>query len=586
MGLSVTIFIGSKDANLIFSLNQCQTDCCLVDPDDVDKFIGALPAFTIDEVDDILAYTLNIFRQFPFPSYSFQIERCSGERLKKLNECKDKLDKLLDEQLNQIVSRRIYREIFLHNSIVNIVPACGGFHLSDIKIAKNAPVVLVLDDSKETLDGLKKIKDAVSITPLLLTDSLRSKGFTSTIAVTNDPVISERKCKTELLVIDLVANPKLSLTKSQLVWTSSNSDLALSHLIEGSLEDKINAYVSEDEFALYVAVELGAKEIFIAGELEEEAIEKFNAEIKGVKLKALKDFPNQKKRGKDPLIVIDEHQRSLVPKRVLNDVYKTISQENGEKDIFRALIWASEYEAVIKLMNSWIDYSTINIVQEDLEKKKFSFLNLVEKSKETINRGTNIYPDKFRKLVNSLPHKSIKADKNFEIQALFESNPPFAKEVSMVLKRDFPKDLSLEYAAKNKLDLYVKKSSGTFQYFGHDLEYIESRYDNEAVVNIVIIPGLMNFELQQFCLEMLPGTPIVTMEPNPAHFAQLLDYVPMISMMGRSGIWLNGSVKDLAAAYKNLLENSDVKPLVLDPDPQNLRDDLTVLKKLMKLDGL
>ena len=543
MGLSVTIFLGSKDPNLIFSLNQCQTDCCLVDPNDIDKFIGALPAFTIDETDAILGYTLNIFRQFAFPNYSFEVEKSFGERRETLIKCKERLENLLDEQLNYIVSRRIYRELFLHNSIVNIIPASGGFHLSDIKIAKKAPVVLVLDDSPAIIKGLKKVKDAVSITPLYLADSLKAQGFTPTIAVTNDPVISENKCKTELLVIDLVANPKLSLTKSQLIWTSSNSDLDLSHLIEGSLEESINAYVSEEEFALYVAAELGAKDVYVAGELASDVSGKFIDVIKIVKLKGLKDFPSQKKRGNDPLVVIDEHDRSLVPKRVLNDVHRSIEKENGDKDIFRALIWAAEYESVIKLMNSWVDYYSINVVQEDLEKKKFAFQNLIEKAKLTLISGTSFSSDKFRKLVNSLPHKCIKSDNNFELKALMESNPPLAKEVSMVLKRDFPKDLRLEYSAKNKLDMYVKKSSGEFQYFGHDLDYVESRYDNELVVNIVIIPGLMNFELQQLCLELLPGTPVVTMEPNPQHFAQVLTQIPMISIMGRSGIWLNGSVK-------------------------------------------
>lgn len=586
MGLSVTIFLGSKDPNLIFSLNQCQTDCCLVDPDDIDKFVGALPAFTIDETDGILAYTLNIFRQFSFPNYSFEVEKSFGERREALVKCKERLEGLLDEQLNYIVSRRIYRELFLHNSIVNIIPASGGFHLSDIKIAKKAPVVLVLDDSPAILKSLTKVKDAVSITPLFLADSLKAQGFTPTIAVTNDPVISESKCKTELLVIDIVANPKLSLTKSQLIWTSSNSDLDLSHLIEGSLEESINAYVSEEEFALYVAAELGAKEVYVAGELASDVSEKFINETKAIKLKDLKGFPSQKSRGSDPLVVIDEHDRSLVPKRVLNDVHRSIEKENGDKDIFRALIWAAEYESVIKLMNSWVDYYSINVVQEDLEKKKFAFQNLVEKAKLTLISGTSFSSEKFRKLVNSLPHRCIKSDKSFELKALMESNPPFAKEVSMVLKRDFPKNLRLEYAAKNKLDMYVKKSSGEFRYFGHDLDYVESRYDNEMVVNIIIIPGLMNFELQQLCLELLPGTPVVTMEPNPQHFAQVLTQIPMVSIMGRSGIWLNGTVKELSEAYKNLLQNSDIKPLVLDPDPQNLRDDLTVLKKLMKLESL
>ncbi|MCM8528999.1 MAG: hypothetical protein NE327_20925 [Lentisphaeraceae bacterium] len=586
MALSVTIFIGSKDPNLIFSLNQCQTDCCLVDPDDVDKFIGALPAFTIDETDAILAYTLNIFRQFPIPNYTFQLEYAKGERKKVLSDCKDKLEKLLDKQLNYLVSRRIYRELFLHNSIINLIPASGGFHLEDIKIAQKAPVVVVLDDSAESLKELEKIKDAVTIAPLLVAHGLISKSFMPTIAVTNDPVISENKCKTELLVIDIVANPKLARTKSQLVWTSSNSDLDLSHLIDGSLEDKINAYCSEEEFAVYVAEELGAKEIYIVGELDEEVSAGFESAFPKVKLLPFSKFPKQKKRSSEPLLLIDEHNRSLVPKRVLNEVYKAFDTENGDKDIFRALIWAAEYESVVKLMNGWIDYITINEVQKDLAKKKAAFLNLVDKVKQTIISGTNFAPDKFRKFLNTLPHKCIKTDVNFEIKALMESNPPFAKEVSQILKRNYPKDISLEYAAKNKLDLYVKKSSGVFQYFGHDLEYIEDKYDQLPVVNIIIIPGLMNFDLQQLCLELLPGVPVVTMEPKASHFAQVLNYIPMISIMGRSGIWLNGDVRDLSAAYKNLLENSDVKPLVLDPDPQNLRDDLTVLKKLMRVENL
>ncbi|MCM8541655.1 MAG: hypothetical protein NE328_15405 [Lentisphaeraceae bacterium] len=586
MALSVTIFLGSRDPNLIFSLNQCQSDCCLIDPDNVDKFIGALPAFTMDETDAILAYTLNIFRQFPLPNYSFQVEHASGEREDLLSECKEKLEKLFDEQLNYLVSRRIYRELFLHNSIVNIVPASGGFHLEDIKIAKKAPVVVILDDSEESLKALSKIKDAVTIAPLLLAGSLKSRGFIPTIAVTNDPVISENKCKTELLVIDIVSNPKLARTKSQLVWTSSNSDLDLSHLIDGSLEEKVTAYCSEDEFALYVAVELGAKVIYVVGELDEDAEEKFKVDEKSIKLLPVSKFPSQKRRGNEPLLVIDEHNRSLVPKRVLNEVYKAIDSGNGDKDVFRALIWAAEYESVVKLMNGWIDYVTINDVQKDMLVKKQAFLNLVDKTKQTLLSGTNYSQIKYRKLLNTLPHKCIKVDIAFELKALMESNPPFATELSEVRKKDYPKEISVEYAAKYKLDLYVKKSSGVFQYFGHDLEYIEDKYDQKSIVNIVIIPGLMNFELQQFCLELLPGVPIVTMEPNTSHFAQVLNYIPMISIMGRSGIWLNGDVKDLSEAYKNLLQNSDIKALVLDPDPQNLRDDLTVLKKLMSVEGL
>ena len=584
MGISITIFLGSRDPNLIFSLNQCPTDCCLIDPEDVDKFIGALPAFLINETEDILAYTLNIFRQFAFPTYTFQVERASGKRKQLLDECQEKLDELLDQQLNEIVSRRLYRELFLHNSIINIVPASGGFHLSDIKIAKDAPVVIVLDDGFDTVEELKQIKDAVIIAPLLLTKSLRDKGVLTTIAVTNDPVLSDNPCKTELLVIDIVANPKLGLTKSQLIWTSSNSDLDLSHLIEGTLEDRINAYVTEDEFALYVAVELGAKTIFVSGDLDEKIEKRFHEKSHKTELKKMSDFPEQKRRRRTPLLLIDEHSRNLVPKRVLNEVYRSFENEVGTKDVFRALLWAAEYEAVVKLTNGWVDYFTINQVQIDLEKKKKLFLKLVEKVKASLKTGTSFYEDKYKKLVNSLPHACIKSDLDFELKVLLQSNPPFAKEIGQIRKKDFPKELRLEYVAKNKLDLYVRKSSGIFQYFGHDLEYIENKYDNEPVVNIIIIPGLMNAELQLLCLELLPGVPVVTMEPKSAHFAQVLHNIPLISIMGRAGIWLNGDVKDLADAYKNLISNRDVKPLILDPDPQNLRHDLTVLKKLMKIE--
>jgi len=554
----------------------------LIDPDDVDKFIGALPAFTIDQEDDILAYTLNIFRQFTFPSYRFQLESCSTQRMKKLEKCQERLEEIIDEQLNYIVSRRFYREIFLHNSLVNLIPASGGYHLSDIKLAKNAPVVVILDDDPESFSEFGRIKDAVTIAPFLLVDSIKKNGILPTIAVTNDPVISDNACKTELLILDLVANPKLGMTKSQLIWTSSNSDLSLSHLIEGSLEEKIDAYVSEEEFALYVAVELGAKEIYIAGEFEQELEARVKVDTQ-VEFKRMKDFPVQKRRKSTPLLVIEEHQRSLIPKRILNEVRVSIEKERPQSDSYRALIWAAEFEATMKLTNGWVNYVTINQVQKDLQEKKKSFLGLVKKVKETIKTKAEYYEDKYKSLVKSLPDKCIQSDYEFELEVLYQSNPTLAKAVGLIKKSSYPKDIKVEVAAKNKLDLYVKKSAGVFKYFGHDVDYIESEYDNSDAVNIIVIPGLMNAEIQLLCLEMFPGLPIVTMEPRAEHFVQVIKEVPLVTIMGRSGIWLYGSVKELSEAFRNLLENRDVKPLVLDPDPQNLRDDLAVLKRLLKI---
>ena len=582
MGISVTIFLGSKDPNLIYSLNQCQTDCCLIDPDDVDKFIGALPAFTMDQEKEILAYTLNIFRQFTFPTYQFHLESASYQRLKKLEKCQETLEKIIDEQLNYLVSRRYYRELFLHNSLVNLIPASGGYHLSDIKLAKNAPVIVITDTNPESFSEFGRIKDAVTIAPFLIVDDLKKNGVIPTIAVTNDPVISDHACKTELLIIDIVANPKLGLTKSQLIWTSSDSDLSLSHLIDGSLEEKIDAYVSEEEFALYVALELGAKEIFLAGDIDDDTRQRFEEKGDG-KLLEMVDFPVQQRRKSNPLLLIDEHERSLTPKRILNEVRSSIDKEKPQSDSYRALIWAAEYEATIKLTNGWVNYTTINQVQKDLQEKKKHFLNLVKKVKETFKAKTDFFDDKYKSLIRTLPHRCIKPDFDFELEALFQSNPNLAKAVGSVKKSDFPKDLKIEVSAKNKLDLYVKKSAGIFQYFGHGIEYIEDEYDNASVVNIIIIPGLMNAEMQLLCLEMFPGLPVVTMEPRAEHFAQVMKDVQLISMMGRAGIWLYGSVKELSDAFRNLLENKDVKPLVLDPDPQNLRDDLAVLKRLIRI---
>ena len=582
MGISVTIFLGSKDPNLIFSLNQCQTDCCLIDPDDVDKFIGALPAFTMSQLDEILGYTLNIFRQFTFPTYQFQIEKGTKQRVKKLEKCQEELEELIDEQLNHLVSRRYYRELFLHNSLINLIPASGGYHLSDIKLAKNAPVVVIVDDDPLSFTKFPRIKDAVTIAPFVIIDSLKAKGVMPTIAVTNDPVISDHACKTELLVIDIVANPKLGLTKSQLIWTSSDSDLSLSHLIDGSLEEKIDAYVSEEEFALYVALELGAKEIFLAGELQDNVRDRFE-ENNSALLMPMTEFPVQKRRRSNPLLVVDRHERDLTPKRILNEVNTSLEKERPQSDTYRALIWASEYEATMKLTNGWINYYTINQVQRDQQLKKKNFLNLVKKVKETFKVKAEFFEDKYKSLIKSLPHKCIQPDYDFELEVLFQSNPSLAEAVGGTKKSDYPKDLKIEVAAKNKLDMYVKKSAGVFQYFGHDLDYVESEYDNASTVNIIIIPGLMNAELQLLCLEMFPGLPIVTMEPRAEHFAQVLKEVSLVSVMGRSGIWLHGTVKELSEAYKNLLENQDVKPLILDSDPQNLRDDLAVLKRLLKI---
>lgn len=584
MGISLTIFLGSKDPNLIFSLNQCQTDCCLIDPDDVEKFIGALPAFTMDQFEDILAYTLNIFRQFTFPGYVFQIEKATGARKEKLESCRERLDEILDKQLNWLVSRRYYRELFLHNSLVNIVPASGSYHLSDIKLANNVPVVVVVDDSVETVESLKKLKNAVTLAPLVLCKRLKDAGFTPNIAVTNDPVISDNKCTTELLVLDIVANPRLTFSNSQLVWTSSDSDLNLSHLIEGLLEEKIDAYVNENEFALYVAVELGARDIYLAGSVNSDVRDEFINKNKHVKIKSIAEFPVQKRKRSTPLIELDEHSRDLVPKRILNEVSLSLKKEKAESDIFQALIWSAEYEAVIKLMNGWINFHTINQVQESMEVKKAAFLSLIKMTKATLNTKTDYDKVKFKRLVNSLPHECVRSDYSFELKVLLQSNLILAQEMGKLTKKDMPKDLRLEYAAVNKLDLYIKKSAGTFQYFGYDMNYVEARYDKADSINIIIIPGMMNAELQLMCLEFLPGIPIATLEPRADHMSQVMQLIPVVSTMARSGIWLYGSVKELAEAFHNLLENSDIRPLVLDPDPQNLRDDLTVLKKMMKVD--
>ena len=585
MSVSVKFFIGTADPALMSHLNQCTSPCCVIDPSDVSKFIGALPAFLAREEQRILDYALNFFKQDLFPSYAFQLENSVGKRLNALKRIKTKLKKQLSALLEELQQKRVYDEIHFVNSLYNLPHTKKGepFSLLENKFNKLSGTVILSED-QSVIGKVRSERDKLVVfCPLRFHKKCLDEGLRPDFITAKNPehlnIELDQRAVDIPVIAELTANPLCLNSVSKSFW------LTLSGLFPEfglSVEKESLRYCGGQEFSIFTALTTGIANLL----LEEKLLTKVSKKILKEYSISHKDHDHDistraKKVSLNKALELKSEEKPSVA-RNYNSLVKKIQEYNHESSEVRSILWSVEYESLAKITNGWIPYHLLNFPQKDMAEKVTFYMNLIQDLKGSTSKGRTRTVSLSRLDVVDKVSTPLMWNPECEIRSLMKSNLDFAKVLLEDETQKEPVNLQLNIEGKFQAGLRV---------IGNDIKkyecpsgkYIQKKMDENLGANLIMVPGALDGRLQLLCKKLYPGIPVLTMEPNARHFHNLIRYVPLVSIMGHNGVWLNGKLEDLIFAYDNLVENKGVNMVVIDPDPHGLRWDLLMFKNMLKL---
>ena len=585
MSVSVKFFIGTADPSLMILLNQCTSPCCVIDPSDVSKFIGALPAFLAKEEDRILDYSLNFFKQDLFPSYAFHIENSVGKRLKALKKIKSRLTKMFDAQLEDLKLKRDFGEIHFVNSMYNLPHTKTGepFSLLEGKFKRQSGTVILSDDPSVIGKVRSEKEKLVIFCPLRFHKKCLDAGLRPDFITAKNPehlnIEIDSRAKDIPVIAELTANPLCLNSVKRSYWVTLSGLFPEFGL---SIEKEDLRYCGGQEFSIFVALTTGIKNLLLEEKL-----------LTAASKKLLKDYeishkdhdhdistPVKKNVLSKALELSSEEKQSVA--RNYNALVKKIREYNHDSIEVRAILWSVEYESLVKVTNGWIPYHLLNFPQRDMNDKVNLYLNLIQDLKGSATKGRTKTVSLARLEVVDKVSSPMMWNPECEIRSLMKSNLEFAKVLLEDETQKEPVNLQINLEGKFLAGLRVV-GNDIKKYECPSEKYVQKKMDDNLRANLIMIPGALDGRLQQMCKKLYPGTPVLTMEPNARHFFNLIKHVPLVSMMGHNGVWLNGKIEELIYAYENLVENDGVNMVVIDPDPHGLRWDLLMFKNMLML---
>jgi len=284
-----------------------------------------------------------------------------------------------------------------------------------------------------------------------------------------------------------------------------------------------------------------------------------------------------------------DHTVKSFNKEFLREVYSSfndeIVNEDAESALFHVILKAAEYDSVLHQDNGVLEQRDLSSQAQFLESKKSSHLRVLDTIKRLVEDcdSEKEYRVELRQL---FPKSEILCDSAFEVQCLTDSNNQLAENVWKCIQNEtFSPQLELFFQKKLQAQLRVVKEDGTYVAYSSLCDILSkpqtlimSAVREEPAFNSILIIGLMDAQVQLLCRQYFPNVIIITFEPNVSHLANVLRYIPLVSLVGKNSLWLDGSTEELKKSYIEFSEKSEVKLLLVDADPECLRDDLTDIK--------
>ena len=593
MGTTLTIFIGSKDPMLMAKLNMCDTACCLVDTDDISKYEGYLPAFLTEDKARILQFSKNIFNQSSDPGFGFVLDDSFPENAEyKL--FKETISKDLDTQIGDIKAKRLYQEIELQNSLINFPSMLLGRKVSELKNQVSGKRALVLCDNLIEGEFFQKIRQNndqyILIAPLDLLAALEATeikvDFLVCTSIDKVPLQLNKASLGISVIADVTSQPGAIKDFKNVFWSSSPNFLLLEKEHEKLVDLESQWSVGRDSrlLAISVAKHLGCEEILLYSNNKEfdKTVEDFReSQAKELKIKFLKsdDDLNSTETINFTLSLKElepEISRALEFVRAIED---DIDKEK-EGEVLHSVLRACDYDALVKMRNGFVNYGLINYQESDLTKKKSYFLSLTRELRKLLQqKGLSEY-DYRQEVSNKFTGKELFWDFEFELKVLAYANPRLAMDLQAFQGRPYiHDDIKYSFNHKFSVDLNYKRN-GKWQSYSHpNLGFVDDFIEPLEDTGILIVPGVLDGKVQLELFEMYEDIPIVTLVNRPEDLAEILNHVPLISILGRRGLWIHGSDTELAIAYKSLISSDHMEPLLIDIDPEGVFKHISDLKK-------
>jgi hypothetical protein len=597
MGISLTVFIGARDPLLMAKLNSCQTACCLVDPDDISEYEGYLPAFLGADKERILQFSKNIFMQSQDPGFVFEIDESRSSR-EVYEEIRMDLTFALNEQLELIEEARLYQEIELQNALINFPSMLMGRKVSDLKKYLQAKTGFVLWDEEISKSVQEKLNDVKG--QVLVVAAVSSIKELSRCSVMPDVLVltGSEKCETEdleeffgvPLVADVASRPGLVKNFEKVYWSSCPHFLELDkqHVEFVDFESQWSEGRDARLLGLSVALHLVSHSIFINTQfnagfelLSENLLKEVRGDQELIYLDTAKDISIKAGELKESLSLGEVCENVSAAIEFISTMEKDIDSEY-EGEVLHSVLRACDHDNLIKMGNGFINYGLINYQESDLTKKKSYFLSVVRELKEILQQeGLSEY--QYRQQVSEIfSGRELFWDFDFEVKVLAHSNPRLSLALDRCHRDPFESEfVRYSFAHKFKVDLELKKNGAWLPYRSQSVEIDEWEERSIEENGIIIVAGLLDGQLQLDLLELYPEVPIVTLVNEPKYMAELLKYVPLVSLLGRRGLWVHGTDEELSVAYKTLLAADHVQPIIIDPDPDETCYYITEFKKYL-----
>ncbi|MCM8535193.1 MAG: hypothetical protein NE334_04600 [Lentisphaeraceae bacterium] len=598
MGVCLTIFVGAKDPLLMGKLNTCQTACCLVDPEDISEYKGYLPTFLCHERERVLQFSKNIFTQSSDPGFEFVIDSLR-DGMDEYEKFKNEISIDLEKQIEEIEDQRLYQEIELQNALINFPSMLLGRKVSELANIAEGKTAFVLWDNDlnvSFINQLKELRDKVMlIAPANAYDRLKDHGVTPDLLVASGTATCPKNFKYDTtglpLIADVTTSPALVQGFVDVLWSICPNflDLEKEHVEFIDFESRWSSGRDSRLLALSVAAHFGCKEVILNCEDQQE----FEYSVRSL-LEALDNIPKLTFLEDDSKLSMTSTPYTfsfsladITPDinsalDFISTVEKDICEEK-ESEILRSVLRACDFDALIKMSNGFFNYGLINYQEKDLSKKKEYFLSLTKSLKDVLSKKDLTEKDYREEVTKLFEGKEHFWDFDFELKVLAHANPRLSLTLDNIKKEETVNDgIRYNYNHKFKVSVDVQKDSKWETYEAPILDFDDEALDGIEERGLVIVPGLLDGQVQLQLMNMYPDLPIVTLINKPEYMVDLLNYLPLVSIMGRNGLWIHGSDEELAQAYKTLLCSEHVEPVIVDPDPENKFKHLESFKEVLE----
>ncbi|NQZ56330.1 MAG: hypothetical protein HRT88_02515 [Lentisphaeraceae bacterium] len=561
---------------------------------------GALPTFTPDECMRLLKFTLCQFRQVVNPTYEIILEKASGLRADKLLRLKDNLDDDLKAQLEDLRNQRQFGELELNNELRNLPSYLSGQKFSSLKGAFTRQRALLLNSPSFEERNMSWLKEKRHLFMFIATGSISAKLLEEGLCV--DVIIEENICSWEnwrdnrqLIKIPLIADIRTSPATiahfESIYWKASHHHYDLLYSAKTGVGSDISEESYKHSFIFECALQFACSEIFLTTDdhlpesltdLKVYQLNRFATPQLNVKFCELNDISHLVTHETIFPVQVPVEFDVRVLRKVFSQLKSEITNDSSGSRVCQAIYVAAEYEAVLRSASGILIHEYLQDDAAILAKKKNDFIKLINDLQEFLGQcscGVD-----YRTIIGQCYLKSeIFCDSDFELECLGQINSRLEEQLTEIFQNG-SFDEKLELTVKSKSTLQVVQDEVRLAISGSEDEArmaIDEALGKRPNFNIIIIIGVLDGQVQRLCRELYPDKFIVTLEPNTAHLASVLRYLPLISIVGRESQWLGGTIEDLYDSYKKFIDQGDFYPLIVDADAQEQRVDLTVFKKLM-----